>query len=160
MEYRSLLGLLATNGKLIVLGVSFKEQVISPAQLLLGQKSIVGSTGGSTGLALDLLRFCAVHGIRPVVETFPFARCNEAVQRVLSNTVRFRAVLLHPAANGDAEANATMQQPQQQQHQTGPRSPQQHPQHQHPHAHSPQQHRPPMQSHSSFQQHPSDFQQQ
>ena len=156
-----MLGLLATNGKLIVLGVSFKEQVISPAQLLLGQKSIVGSTGGSTGLALDLLRFCAVHGIRPVVETFPFARCNEAVQRVLSNTVRFRAVLLHPAANGDAETSATThtQQPPPQQHQAGPRSPQQHPQHQHPHAHSPQQHRPPPQSHA-FQQHPSHFQQQ
>lgn len=87
LDYRALLGLLASNGKLIVIGVSFKEQILSPVQLLVGQKSICGSAAGSTGIALDMLRFCAVHGIKPVVESFPFSKCNEAVEKVTNNKV-------------------------------------------------------------------------
>lgn len=48
LDYRALLGLLAPNGKLVLMGVSFKEQTISPAQLLVGQKSICGCAAGST----------------------------------------------------------------------------------------------------------------
>jgi uncharacterized zinc-type alcohol dehydrogenase-like protein len=95
LDYRALLGLLAPNGKLIVIGVSFKEQIISPVQLLVGQKSICGSAAGSTGIALDMLRFCAVHNIKPLVESFPFSRCNEAMEKVTNNKIRFRAVLQH-----------------------------------------------------------------
>lgn len=60
-----------------------------------GQKSICGSAAGSTGIALDMLRFCAVHNIKPLVEAFPFSRCNEAIEKVNNNKIRFRAVLQH-----------------------------------------------------------------
>ena len=98
LDYRALLGLLAANGKLVIIGVSFKEQIISPVQLLVGQKSICGSAAGSTGIALDMLRFCAIHNIKPVIETFPMHRCNEAIERVTMNEIRFRAVLKHQHA--------------------------------------------------------------
>lgn len=93
MDFKALCALLASNGKLILLGITMKDQVISPTQLLIGQKSIAGSAAGSTGVALDMLRFCAIHNIRPVVEEFPFERVNEAIEKVTSNKIRFRAVL-------------------------------------------------------------------
>jgi uncharacterized zinc-type alcohol dehydrogenase-like protein len=95
LDYRALLGLLAPNGKLLIIGISFKEQIISPVQLLVGQKSICGSAAGSTGMAMDMLRFCAIHGIKPMVETFPFSKVNEAFEKVINNKIRFRAVLKH-----------------------------------------------------------------
>lgn len=95
LDYRALLALLAPNGKLIVMGVSFKEQLLSPVALLMGQKSICGSAAGSTGIALDMLRFCALHQIQPWVETFPFTQCNKAIEKVSANKIRFRAVLMH-----------------------------------------------------------------
>lgn len=95
LDYRALLALLAANGKLIVMGVSFKEQVLAPVSLLMGQKSICGSAAGSTGVAIDMLRFCALHHIKPWVESFPFTQANAAIDKVSANKIRFRAVLMH-----------------------------------------------------------------
>lgn len=95
LDWRALLGLLGPGGRLIVLGVSFKEQVLSPVQLLAGGKSVCGATAGSTGMLMECLRFCATHGIKPVVEMFPIAKVNEAIDKVVNNQVRFRAVLQH-----------------------------------------------------------------
>lgn len=41
----------------------------------------------------DTMSFCALTGVRPMVETFPLADVANAYQRMITNQVRFRAVL-------------------------------------------------------------------
>jgi D-arabinose 1-dehydrogenase-like Zn-dependent alcohol dehydrogenase len=39
------------------------------------------------------LNFSTLRQVRPLIETFPLERAGEAYQRMMSNQVRFRAVL-------------------------------------------------------------------
>jgi hypothetical protein len=40
----------------------------------------------------EMLRFAALHGVRPAVEVLPFEQINEALERVRTNQARFRMV--------------------------------------------------------------------
>jgi uncharacterized zinc-type alcohol dehydrogenase-like protein len=40
-----------------------------------------------------MLEFTARHSIKPVIETYPFDRVNEALKRLLSGKTRYRIVL-------------------------------------------------------------------
>eukprot|EP00455_Lapot_gusevi_P034089 TRINITY_DN374_c0_g1_i1.p2 TRINITY_DN374_c0_g1~~TRINITY_DN374_c0_g1_i1.p2 ORF type:complete len:378 (+),score=138.26 TRINITY_DN374_c0_g1_i1:86-1135(+) len=93
LNWNALILSLRPNGKIIVIGGFVDPAPIIPALLLTGQKSIVGSAAGSSGVASDMLSFCALHGIRPQIEKFPFEQVNEAMEKVVANQVRFRAVL-------------------------------------------------------------------
>ena len=41
----------------------------------------------------DTLRFSALSGVRPMIETFPLERAQEAYDRMVSGKARFRVVL-------------------------------------------------------------------
>jgi len=41
----------------------------------------------------DTLNFAALTGVRPMIEVFPLEKVNEAYERMMTNKVRFRAVL-------------------------------------------------------------------
>jgi D-arabinose 1-dehydrogenase-like Zn-dependent alcohol dehydrogenase len=84
---------LAPNGKLIVLGASPDAIEVSPLQIIPGRRSIQGWPSGSAADSEDALRFSALTGVRPMIETFPLARAAEGYQRMLSNKARFRVVL-------------------------------------------------------------------
>ena len=86
---------LAPNGKLVLMGVSMEQIPVTCVDLIVGQKSIHGSAAGSSSVALEMLAFAALHGVKPMVEVFPFSRVNDAIDRVRDNAVRFRAVLAH-----------------------------------------------------------------
>ena len=52
--------------------------------------------GWASGTAMDsedTLNFSSLRHVRPLTETFPLERANEAYNRMMSNQVRFRAVL-------------------------------------------------------------------
>ena len=68
---------------------------VTCVDLIVGQKSIHGSAAGSSSVALKMLAFAALHGVKPMVEVFPFSQVNDAIDRVRDNAVRFRAVLAH-----------------------------------------------------------------
>jgi len=92
----ALMGSLTAGGKLILIGFpGFQDIPVSPVQLIMMQKTICGSAAGSTGVTSDMLKFAALHNIRPIVEKFPFSHVNAAIARVKDNNVRFRAVLCH-----------------------------------------------------------------
>ena len=61
--------------------------------MLIGQKSISASPLGSPATTAQMLDFAARHDIRPVVETFPFPRVNEAMERLREGKPRYRIVL-------------------------------------------------------------------
>ena len=67
----------------------------SPVQLIGKRLSIQGWPSGSPKDSEDTLNFCALTGIRPMIEEFPLEEASKAYQRMITNQVRFRAVLVN-----------------------------------------------------------------
>lgn len=84
---------LAPGGKLLIVGAAMEPLSISALALIGGQRIIQGWNSGTAMDSEDTLRFSALEGIRPMVETFPLARVAEAYDRMASGEVRFRVVL-------------------------------------------------------------------
>jgi len=94
VDYKYLMTTLAPGGKMIVMGASGLEDIpVSPVDLILGQKSLCGSAGGSHAIYIDMLKFCALHNIKPIIQTWPVAQINEAIASVKSGKIRYRAVV-------------------------------------------------------------------
>jgi len=84
---------LAPNGKLMVIGVVFDPIEVTPVQLITGSRSIQGWAAGTAADSEDTLRFAAMSGVRPMIETFPLAKAGEAYARMMSGDAQFRVVL-------------------------------------------------------------------
>lgn len=80
-------------GRLIVIGASTEPIEVSPVQLIMGNRSIHGWTAGTSIDSEDTLRFSAMAGVRPMIETYPLAKAAEAYDRMMSGKARFRVVL-------------------------------------------------------------------
>jgi D-arabinose 1-dehydrogenase-like Zn-dependent alcohol dehydrogenase len=89
----AVLGGLAVNGRLIVLGAASEPIQVPAIPLLIGRRSVVGWPSGSSIDSQDTLAFSALTGVRSRNETFPLDRAPEAFERMLSGKARFRAVL-------------------------------------------------------------------
>ena len=85
---------LGINGMLLIVGVGAEPLAISPLQLIPGRRSVQGWPSGSALDSEETMRFSALAGIRPRIETFPLDRAAEAYERMLSNKARFRVVLV------------------------------------------------------------------
>jgi uncharacterized zinc-type alcohol dehydrogenase-like protein len=84
---------LRPTGRLIVVGIPTSDLKF-PVGPMLAERSVSGgSAGGPTDTAL-MLDFAARAGVRPLIERFPMAEVNAALDRVRSGKVRFRAVLV------------------------------------------------------------------
>lgn len=88
-----LVGGLAPNGKLMVIGASMDPIEVPPAVLITGKRSIQGWAAGTSIDSEDTLKFAALSGVRPMIERFPLARAAEAYDRMMSGKARFRVVL-------------------------------------------------------------------
>ena len=84
---------LAPNGRLMVLGLAFDPIEITPAQLVIGSRSIQGWAAGTPTDSEDTLRFAELTGVRPMIETYPLEKAGEGYARMISGKARFRAVL-------------------------------------------------------------------
>lgn len=84
---------LGINGKLLVVAASADPIEVSPLQLISGRRSIQGWPSGQAQDSEDTMRFSALTGVRPMVETFPLERADEAYDRMIGNHARFRVVL-------------------------------------------------------------------
>ena len=88
-----LLGLLALNGTLSVVGFPIGEIPLRIMDLTYGRKNLSSSgTGGRRGTA-EMLAFCAEHGITADIELLPSAKAGEALDRLDRGDVRYRFVL-------------------------------------------------------------------
>ncbi len=85
-------GGLKPRGKLLVLAAPFDPVEISAMALLTG-KTIAGWPSGSAIDSEETMSFSALSHVRPQVEVFKLERAEEAFAKVMSNKVRFRAVL-------------------------------------------------------------------
>jgi D-arabinose 1-dehydrogenase-like Zn-dependent alcohol dehydrogenase len=84
---------LAPNGKLIVIGATFDPIEVTPIQLISGSRAIQGWSTGTPADSEDTLRFSELTGVHPMIETYPFAKVEEAYARMISGNARFRVVL-------------------------------------------------------------------
>jgi D-arabinose 1-dehydrogenase-like Zn-dependent alcohol dehydrogenase len=84
---------LGPNGKLMVIGATFDPIEVTPAQLILGCKTIQGWAAGTPADSEDTLNFSVLTGVRPMVETYPLAKAAEAYARMMSGKAEFRVVL-------------------------------------------------------------------
>jgi len=90
----AMLGGVGANGQLLVVGLPPDATEVYLASLIDGTRLIQGWAGGTAMDSEDTLNFSALRQVRPMVETFPLERAGEAYERMMSNRVRFRAVLI------------------------------------------------------------------
>jgi D-arabinose 1-dehydrogenase-like Zn-dependent alcohol dehydrogenase len=84
---------LAPGGKLIVVGVPEKPFEVNAIPLVLGRRSINGWPSGTGMDSEDTLKFSALTGIKPMIETYPLEKAGEAYDRMMSGKARFRVVI-------------------------------------------------------------------
>lgn len=66
---------------------------LDPTFLVSPQRRIVGSNNANRALMNEMLAFAARHGIKPKIEKMPLAKVNEALEKIRTNSVRYRIVL-------------------------------------------------------------------
>ena len=86
---------LAPRGQMIVVGASGNDPVaLNPIDLLFGERGVEGTMTGSVPDTEDTLAFSVLQNIRPMIESFPLEKAEQAFQRMMSNEARFRVVLV------------------------------------------------------------------
>jgi alcohol dehydrogenase len=89
----NLMNALAPRGRLVVLGAGKDPLSVSLAQLVTGERSVLGSITGSPHESEKALGFSVLADVRPRVETMPLQQAAKAYQRMKSGEVKFRMVL-------------------------------------------------------------------
>jgi D-arabinose 1-dehydrogenase-like Zn-dependent alcohol dehydrogenase len=90
-----LLGGLGTDGKLLLVAAAPDPTPLMLVQLLGKRNAIQGWPSGTSRDSEDTLNFCALHGIRPMIEEFPLEQADQGYQRMIGNKARFRVVLVN-----------------------------------------------------------------
>jgi uncharacterized zinc-type alcohol dehydrogenase-like protein len=93
LDWDALIGSLAPNGRLHVVGFILEPIPVGIVSLIMGQKSVSGSPVGSPVAIETMLDFAARHNITPQTEHFPMSRINEAFDRLDAGKARYRIVL-------------------------------------------------------------------
>src|SRR5271170_5081095 len=89
----SLLPGLSVRGKLVVVGVSGDPIPVNGVPLIFGGRSVIGSLTGRAIETQDTLDFSVLTDVRPMIETLPLEKAEEAYRRMMSGDARFRMVL-------------------------------------------------------------------
>ncbi|HEY3197511.1 MAG TPA: alcohol dehydrogenase [Nitrospirales bacterium] len=84
---------LGVGGQMLVVGASPDPISVTPIQLIGNRRSIKGWPSGTARDSEDALNFCALTGVRPMVESFPLEQAAAGYERMLSGKARFRVVL-------------------------------------------------------------------
>lgn len=93
LDWDAMIGALAPNGRLHVVGAVL-EPIPVPAFSLIGaQRSVSGSPTGSPVAIETMLDFAARHNIAPQTEHFPMSKINEAFARLAAGKAHYRIVL-------------------------------------------------------------------
>jgi D-arabinose 1-dehydrogenase-like Zn-dependent alcohol dehydrogenase len=88
-----ILGDLAVNGKIVIIGVSDEPLEVPPTLLILGRRSLIGWPAATSIDSQNTLSFSVLSGVRSMNEVFPLERAAEAYDLMMSGRARFRAVL-------------------------------------------------------------------
>ncbi len=93
LDWDAMIGTLAPNGRLHVVGAVLEPVPVAAFSLILQQRSVSGSPSGSPMAIETMLDFASRHNIAPQTERFPMSKINEAFARLESGKARYRIVL-------------------------------------------------------------------
>jgi alcohol/geraniol dehydrogenase (NADP+) len=93
IDWDAMIGALAPNGRLHVVGAVLEPIPVSAFSLILGQRSVSGSPTGAPASIETMLDFASRHDIAPQTEHFPMSKINDAFARLESGKARYRIVL-------------------------------------------------------------------
>ena len=87
------LGGLKPRGQLFIVGASTDPMQIPPAAVIFKSIAVQGQASGTSQDSEDTLRFSALTGVRPMIETLPLSEAQAAYDKMMSGAARFRMVL-------------------------------------------------------------------
>ncbi|OYW19318.1 MAG: alcohol dehydrogenase [Planctomycetales bacterium 12-60-4] len=93
MDWAALLGTLAANGRMHVVGAVLEPIPVAAFPMIMGQHSVSGSPTGSPVDLETMLGFAARHNVLPTTEHYPMSDINAAFERLESGQARYRIVL-------------------------------------------------------------------
>ncbi|KAL9241408.1 hypothetical protein vseg_015524 [Gypsophila vaccaria] len=88
-----LLGLLKSQGKLVLVGLPEKPFELSAFPLVGGRKTVAGSCIGGMKETQEMIDFAAKHGVKADVEVVAMDYVNTAMERLVKSDVRYRFVI-------------------------------------------------------------------
>ncbi|TYI89188.1 hypothetical protein E1A91_D03G037200v1 [Gossypium mustelinum] len=88
-----LLGLLKSNGKLVILGIPGKPFELQVFPLIQGRKLLGGSMIGGMKETQEMIDFAAEHNIKTDIEVIAMDYVNTAMDRLLKGDVKYRFVI-------------------------------------------------------------------
>jgi len=93
LDWDAMIGTLAPNGRLHVVGAVLEPIPVAAFSLILQQRSVSGSPTGSPVAIETMLDFASRHNVLPQTEHFPMSKINEAFARLQSGKAHYRIVL-------------------------------------------------------------------
>jgi uncharacterized zinc-type alcohol dehydrogenase-like protein len=93
LDWDAMIGTLAPNGRLHVVGAALEPISVAAFSLILQQRSVSGSASGPPAGIETMLDFASRHNVTPQNEHFPMSKINEAFARLASGKARYRIVL-------------------------------------------------------------------
>jgi uncharacterized zinc-type alcohol dehydrogenase-like protein len=93
LDWDAMIGTLAPNGRLHVVGAVLEPIPVSAFAIIMQQRNISGSPAGSPVTIEAMLDFAARHNIAPKTEHFPMSSINEAFARLEAGKANYRIVL-------------------------------------------------------------------
>jgi D-arabinose 1-dehydrogenase-like Zn-dependent alcohol dehydrogenase len=88
-----ILGGLAVNGNLVVIGASDEPIQVPTSLMIMGRRSLIGWPSGTSIDSQDTLSFSVLSGVRSMNEEFPLERAAEAYDHMMSGKAKYRCVL-------------------------------------------------------------------
>jgi D-arabinose 1-dehydrogenase-like Zn-dependent alcohol dehydrogenase len=85
--------MLTPQGQLCLVASPLEPLSLSGGPLNNSRRSIYGNYIGSRSETVQMLEFAATHGIEAVVDVMPFARVNDAIERIRRRDVEMGLVL-------------------------------------------------------------------
>ena len=95
LDWNAYIATLRPKGRLHIVGVVPQPVSVEVLPMLLGQKSVTYSSGGSPATTAKMLEFAVRHRIQPTIETFEFSQVNDAMEKLRNGKPRYRLVLKH-----------------------------------------------------------------
>jgi len=92
-DLNAYLGLLRTEGAMVILGVPPAPATIAAMSLIYGNKKLAGSMIGGIAETQEMLDYCAARKIVADVEMIAIRMINEAYERMIKSDVRYRFVI-------------------------------------------------------------------
>jgi D-arabinose 1-dehydrogenase-like Zn-dependent alcohol dehydrogenase len=88
----AVVGGLRPRGRLVAVGAPAEPLQISAGELISASRLVAGHASGTAKDSEDTLRFAALTGVRPMVETMPLEEANRGYETMMAGRARFRIV--------------------------------------------------------------------